>query len=170
MSLNVNIKERIEKLKPYFQSMNIASENNIIYVLVQFHKGWACSELTEYNFDVKVVQGETPFSFYFFTDLEIGFDNLFDAIEFNINFNIEAQNKVTLLKEKIEELKNIFEVEDIETLKTLEFLYKKKKNKQSKKNKNKSEIIEEKFNEKYQTQINSEMYKNNEEDEITVIN
>ena len=67
----MDIKDRIEKIKPYFQSMNIASENNIIYVLVQFHKGWACSDLTELNYGVKCVNAENPFSYYFFTNLEM---------------------------------------------------------------------------------------------------
>lgn len=124
----MNIKERIENLGMYFHSMNVAAENNIIYVRVQFPKGWGCSELTEYNFNVKAVKDEIPGYFYFFSDMERGFDNLFDAIEYNINFNEEAQAKVSLLKQKIEELKEIFENEDIKVLETLEFKYKKKKN------------------------------------------
>lgn len=124
----MNIKERIEKLGTYFNSMNIAADNNIIYVRVQFPKGWGCSEVTEYNFNVKSVKDEIPGYFYFFADLDVGFDKVFDAIEYNINFNEEAQEKVTLLREKIEELKTIFENEDISVLKTLEFKIKKKKN------------------------------------------
>lgn len=125
----MNIKERIEKLNPYFKSMNLAAENGIIYILVEFPKGWGFSELTEYNFNVKVVRNEFPGQFYFFADIEIGFDALFDAIEYNIIFNEDAQTKVFLLREKIEELKDIFEKEDITTLKTLEFkIVKKKKN------------------------------------------
>jgi hypothetical protein len=65
--------------------------------------------------------------------MEIGFDKVFDAIEYNITFNEEAQAKVSLLKQKIEELKDLFESEDIEILKTLEFKYKKKKTKTPKK-------------------------------------
>ena len=125
----MNIKERINKLGMYFSSMNVAAENNIIYVRVQFPKGWGCSELTEHNFNVKTVKDEIPGYFYFFAELEIGFEKVFDAIDFNIRFNEEAQIKVNLLREKIEELKNIFETEEIETLKTLEFKYKKKKEK-----------------------------------------
>lgn len=165
----MNIKERIKKLGAYFNNLNISSENNIIYVHVKFPKGWGCSEVTEHNFNVKCVQDEIPGYFYFYADIEVGFDKVFDAIEYNIQFNEEAQIKVNLLRDKVEELKNIFEKENIETLKTLEFKVKKKKNNNSKKNKNKSEIIEEEINDKYQTQINSEMYKNNEE-EITIIN
>jgi hypothetical protein len=119
--------------------MNVASENNIIYVRVQFPKGWGCSELTEYNYKVKAVDDEIPGYFYFFADMEIGFDKVFDAIEYNIQFNEEAQAKVSLLREKIEELKNIFETEDINVLKTLEFKLKKKI---VKKNKNKEVVRE----------------------------
>lgn len=123
----MNIKERIERLGVYFNSMNVAAENNIIYVRVQFPKGWGCSELTEHNFNVTAVTDEIPGYFYFFADMEVGFDKIFDAIDYNIQFNEEAQAKVTLLREKIEELKNIFENEDISVLKTLEFKYKKKR-------------------------------------------
>ena len=103
----MNIKERIEKLGIYFNSMNVAAENNIIYVRVQFPKGWGCSELTEYNFNVKVVTDEIPGYFYFFADMEVGFEKIFDAIDFNIQFNEEAQAKVALLREKIEELNTL---------------------------------------------------------------
>jgi preprotein translocase subunit SecF len=164
----MNIKERIKKLGTYFNNLNISSENNIIYVHVKFPKGWGCSEVTEHNFNVKCVQDEIPGYFYFYADIEVGFDKVFDSIEYNIQFNEEAQAKVELLKIKVEELKNIFEEEDIETLKTLEFKVKKKKETKVKKKKETNHIQQE-INEVYQTQINNEMYKNNEE-EITIIN
>jgi hypothetical protein len=123
----MGIKERIDKLGVYFDSMNLSSENGIIYIRVKFPKGWGCSELTEYNYNTKSVQDDMPGYFYFFADMEVGFDKVFDAIEYNIRFNEEAQAKVNLLREKIEELKSIFENEDIDVLKTLEFKYKKKK-------------------------------------------
>lgn len=128
----MNIKERIKRLGTYFNSMNIAAENNIIYVLVSFPQGWGCSEVTEHNFNVKTVRDENPGYFYFFADMEIGFDKVFDAIEYNIKFNEDAQAKVALLRNKIEELKNIFEQEDIQTLETLEFKFKKKTTKSPK--------------------------------------
>ena len=123
--------------------MNLSSENGIIYIRVQFPKGWGCSEVTEHNFSVKSVQDEIPGYFYFFADMEVGFDKVFDAIEYNIQFNEEAQAKVGLLKEKIEELKYIFENEDIDVLKTLEFKYKKKKQKAIKKQNTQIKTIEE---------------------------
>lgn len=141
----MNIKERIERLGVYFNSMNVAAENNIIYVRVQFPKGWGCSELTEHNFNVTAVTDDIPGYFYFFANMDIGFDKIFDAIEYNIQFNEEAQAKVSLLREKIEELKTIFENEDINVLRTLEFKYKKKKPRTvaQKKNSNKDVMLSE---------------------------
>lgn len=151
----MGIKERIEKLGSYFCSMNVAAENGIIYVLVQFPKGWGCSEITEYNFNVKTVRAEEPNCFYFFADLETGFDKVFDAIEYNIVFNEEAQAKVSLLREKIEELKNIFENEDINTLKTLMFKITKKKKNVKKTNK-KQNIIKAEIKEVTEEEIRNE--------------
>lgn len=156
----MNIKERIERLGMYFHSMNVAAENNIIYVRVQFPKGWGCSELTEYNFNVKSVTDEIPGYFYFFANMEIGFDKIFDAIEFNIQFNEEAQAKVSLLREKIEELKDIFENEDINVLRTLEFKYKKKKPKSIKAQKTVTEDPKEIVESVSETQILEENNQN----------
>lgn len=139
----MNIQERINNLGDYFKGMQVSAENGIIYVTVQFHKGWACSEVTEHNFNVKAVQDDMPGLFYFFTDMEVGFDKIFDAIDYNIRFNEEAQAKVNLLREKIEELRTIFESEDIDTLKTLEFKYKKKVKKASKNKKDNNETPQE---------------------------
>jgi hypothetical protein len=128
------LKDRILKISDFFRTMNVDSTSNIIYVLVEFQKGWACSELTEPNFNVSTVR-ENDTQFYFFAHMDVGFEKIFDAIDYNIKFNQDAQVKVELLKEKISLLKNIFEEEDITVLRTLEFKYKKKKQRN---NKNKS--------------------------------
>lgn len=155
----MNIKERIEKISSYFRSMNVAADNGIIYVLVEFPKGWGCSEVTEHNFDVKAVRDDENIGyFYFFTNLEVGFDKVFDAIEYNIQFNEEAQAKVFLLREKIELLKDIFENEDIDILKTLEFKMKRKKN--NKKNKKTTPTV-------IESDVENEI--NHTEDEVEII-
>lgn len=127
----MELSERIKKLGNYFKNMNVVSESGLIYVLIEFPSGWGCSELTEYNFNVKVAREDVGL-YYFFAEIGIGFDAIFDAIEYNISFNEEAQAKVNLLRSMIDKLKGIFEEEDIETLKTLEFKYKKKKSRGNK--------------------------------------
>lgn len=133
----MDIKNRIQNINEYFKSINVHAEDNIIYVLVQFPRGWDCSELTEPNFNVKCAR-ESDELIYFFAQIEVGLDTIFDAIEYNINFNKEAQIKVDLLKEKIEMLKCIFEKEDIKTLETLEFKYKTTSKRSKKKTNNKN--------------------------------
>ena len=63
----MGIKDRIDKLGVYFDSMNLSSENGIIYIRVKFPKGWGCSELTEYNYNILSI-GTWFFQvlFYFF--------------------------------------------------------------------------------------------------------
>lgn len=131
----LDIISRIKKLGEYFNSMSIEGENGIIYVRVNFPKGWGCSEVTEHNFNVTAVKDEIPGFFYFYTETDLGVERIFDAIEYNIKFNQDAQDKVNLLREKIEQLKKIFEEEDISVLKTLEFKYKKKKERVKKQDK-----------------------------------
>lgn len=134
------MQKRIDKIKEYFKELNISG--NIIYITVVFPPKWAISELLEENFNVKVVPRQDGQGIYFFTDLTNGFDKLFDAIEYTITFNKQAQEKIELLMYKIEELKELFNNEDILTLKTLKFSYK-KKNTPSTKVKKKKEIKEE---------------------------
>ena len=133
----MTMQDRINNLQPYFKEMQVNAANGIIYITIQFPKGWACSEVTEHNFNVKTVHDNETGLFYFFAEMSCGFDKIFDAIEYNIKFNEEAQAKVNLLRGKIEELRTIFETEDIEVLKTLEFKYKKKKVKEVKPKKEK---------------------------------
>lgn len=138
------MQKRIDKIKEYFKELNISG--NIIYVTVVFPPKWAVSELLEENFNVKVVPRQDGQGVYFFTDLTNGFDKLFDAIEYTITFNKQAQEKIELLMYKIEELKELFNNEDISTLKTLKFSYKKKNtpsSNSSKKTKKKKEVKEE---------------------------
>lgn len=118
------MQKRIDKIKEYFKELNISG--NIIYITVVFPPKWAISELLEENFKVKVVPRQDGQGIYFFTDLTNGFDKLFDAIDYTIEFNKQAQEKIELLMYKIEELKELFNNEDISTLKTLKFSYKKK--------------------------------------------
>lgn len=155
----MDIKTRIQKLGHYFKGMNVVAEEDVIYVAVQFPKGWACSELTELNYNVKTVRHESYHGFYFFASMEVGFDKIFDAIEYNILFNEEAQAKVNLLREKMEELTVLFETNDIETLKTLTFELKKTKSKSKTKLKKikQDEPVAEQMNQpELETQVTSE--------------
>lgn len=122
--MNKDIKDRIKNLGSYFNEMKVASGENgeeYIYVTVMFPREWVLDARTaeKFNVDCSVENGIT----YFWADLETEFSTVFDAIDYNIKVNKEAQEKVVLFNQKINELREIFadEDNDIEKLKTLEF-------------------------------------------------
>lgn len=133
----MDVKDRIEKVKEYFRGMQVYNDGgiNIIYVIVQFPNRWIIDEEVPKKFGVTVTGGtDYQGQFYFCTEMEKGFDCVFDAIEYNINKMLSAQERATLFRQKTEELQNIFMDESIplESLRNLEFSFKKTKQKSKK--------------------------------------
>ena len=125
----MDIKERIENVKQYFKGMQVENLEgaNIIYVIVQFPPRWIIDEDIKDKFGVSIVQGQDyPGQFYFCAEMEKGFDVVFDAIEYNIEKMLTAQERASLLKQKVQELQRLFTDESIsiESLRTLDFTYK----------------------------------------------
>ena len=113
-----------------FAGMNIGNDNSgkqFIYLEMIFPKDWGVSGLIKEKFGVNVVKNDTGTGYYFWAPIEVGFDTIFDAADFNIKANEEAQEKKEFLTEKIKELKQLVLEEDMSVLKTLEFKVKKKK-------------------------------------------
>lgn len=131
-----NMQERIAKLGKMFAGLNIGNDNNgkqFIYLELVFPKGWGVSGLIKEKFDVNVVKNDTGTGFYFWAPIETGFDAVFDAADFNIKANEEAQEKKDFLAEKTRELQKLVLEEDMSVLKTLEFKLKRKKTTTTKK-------------------------------------
>ena len=125
-----NMQERIAKLGKMFAGLNIGNDNNgkqFIYLELVFPKGWGVSGLIKEKFQVNVVKNDTGTGYYFWAPIETGFDAVFDAADFNIKANEEAQEKKDFLAEKTRELQKLVLEEDMSVLKTLEFKLKKKK-------------------------------------------
>lgn len=150
------VEDRIKKVKQYFKGMQVENVDgsNIIYVVVQFPSKWIIDDDIPNKFGVSVGAGnEYAGQFYFCAEIEKGFDIVFDAIEYNIEKMLTAQERATLLRQKIQDLQNMFMDESIsiESLRTLEFTYKQPKQQKSKKKNSpkkdeENEIIEENTN------------------------
>ena len=141
-----DIQERIAKLGKMFSGLNIGNDANgkqFVYLEMVFPNGWGVSGLISEKFQVNVVKNDTGTGYYFWAPIEVGFDAVFDAAEFNIKANQEAQEKKEFLAEKMKELQKLVLEEDMSVLKTLEFKVKKKKTAQPKKNETKPEPVEE---------------------------
>jgi len=124
--MNKDIKDRIKNLGDYFNEMKVATGENgeeYIYVTVIFPREWVLDgrTLDKYGVECSTENGIT----YFWADLDTEFSTVFDAIDYNIKVNREAQEKVVLFNKKIGELREIFsdEENDIEKLKSLEFVF-----------------------------------------------
>ena len=120
----MNIKERIKKISEYFKEMQVIDVDGVqtIYVVVKFPNGWKIDNTLEEKYKTIVEIGNEPNEFYFFTELE-NEENVFNAIEYNIEKMKDAIERATLLKQKINELKDLFQDESIsiQTLRTLSF-------------------------------------------------
>ena len=129
----MNIQERIKNISEYFVGMQMSTEDNVVYVRTRFPDKWVISELLEDNFKVRGIQDKKNNTQFFFTNIENGFDVVFDAIDFTIQMNKSALERLELFKEKVEELKELFDSEEIEKLRRLEFTFKKQEKKSRKK-------------------------------------
>ena len=127
----MDITKRIEKVKEYFIKFNI--EEGAITLALKFPAKWTIPDAEFLKTQYNVVAGVTPYGVIYGTESANGFEKIFDAVEYTIRFNMEAQERLTLFNEKVEELKKLFVKEPLEKLRTLNFVFdKKKKNTQTK--------------------------------------
>lgn len=123
------VKDRINKINPYFKEMQIITIDNkqVIYVVVEFPNGWVIADDLEEKYNITISEGKYHGEYYFCSDIDNGEDIIFDAIEHNIEKMKEAIERAKLLNEKIIELKNIFsdETVSLEELRNMEISYKK---------------------------------------------
>lgn len=139
-----DIQERIAKLGKMFSGLNIGNDNagkQFVYLELVFPQGWGVTNLIKEKFGVNVVKNDVGTGYYFWAPIENGFDSVFDAADYNIKANEEAQEKKDFLAEKMKELQKLVLEEDMSVLKTLEFKVKRKK--QAKKKEENNEVKEE---------------------------
>ena len=139
------MQKRIEKINNYFKDFKVS--DGFVFISVTFPKKWQIpsNELLEEMFKVKCVNKNDGSGYYFFSQIENGMYNVFDSVDFTIDFNLSLEEKSNLLQEKIEELKSLFVELPIEVLRTIEFKYstnQPKKNKRNAKKKNDIKNIE----------------------------
>ena len=148
-----DIKDRINKITEYFVGMQVEDVDGekVVYVKVRFPKSWAIDEEIPNKFNVSVADSdEGEGVHYFCASMDDGFEAVFNAIDYNIDKMKTAQERAVLFREKVNELKKLFEDEtiSIKSLRTVDFTYKGKKKKilvpqQPKENNNEQETVEE---------------------------
>ena len=134
----MNLTERIKKIEEYFKGMEIIS--NTVIIKVQYGDKWGAYPSSDES--IKVAKSEEVINeWYYYSDYTYTIiDEIFDLIEETIEVNLSAIERLELLNEKMEELKNLFSNESLSRLKTLTFVFQDMDKPKSKKRKKKEKI------------------------------
>ena len=110
----MNIKERIKRISEYFKEMQIVNVDGVqtIYVVVNFPPNWRIDDEIETKNNTIVEIGNNANEYYLFTELE-NEEKEFDAIEYKVEKMKDAIERANLLKQKVNELKEIFQDEKL---------------------------------------------------------
>jgi len=112
------IKERLNNLRPYVRGVRFVKDMAVVDVV--FKDGWDVYENDVVTY--KPSKSSKNYFMFFPKDQESSdFDLLLDHIEDIIENNIERENKLVLLKAKVEELKVLFDSNPLSELERLKF-------------------------------------------------
>lgn len=187
----MDFEKRLEELKDY----NIAFEikQGYYHVSLVYDENW---DIVDCDNEALYIEKRKGICHYIGSTDSIKIDDIFNAIQETIDYNLDMQKKLLLFKQKTEELQDIFARESIEVLETIEFRYgiqdkkeEKTKKKRGRKPKKESETVikneevsdqntdkeeekivipEENIKEDNLNQIDSSSYE--EDDEVVIMN
>lgn len=118
----MGLNDRIEKLKPYLLVYNVSIDDGVQYAVLRLPDKWSipADEIDKaYGVKIRKIDG----GICFLADISAGQDTLFNSLDYVVNLNVKLEERVSLLKQKVDELKEIFMKEDLEKLKTIEFTF-----------------------------------------------
>lgn len=127
---SINLYESLFEIRPYFFSMREISLNDPIFSLdIKIPLNWHYTKIvTEYE-SLNIMykeqdksSGSILLSLLTKEITPIGLSNLFKCAKDIITYNLEELEKLKLLEEKIEQLKNIFDSSPLSKLKAMELL------------------------------------------------
>lgn len=114
------IQKKIDSLKPYFKGLKVAENYKIVEVNLK--KSWEMESTEDIGVQQKELKENPNFNYVMFYSENKTFDDLISHIEKEvINYNLEIEQKESLLKAKVEELKRVFETKSLDELNHLKF-------------------------------------------------
>ena len=121
----MSFNDRVNKIKQYLSRIEVI--DGVLIVRVNFKPKWQVMQNKDKDFPIRITKDSSqPNQYlYFGANESITMDDVFDYIQKTIDFNEAIEKKITILMQKIEELKEIFSNEsDIKALEKLKFVYK----------------------------------------------
>lgn len=112
-----NIQKTLDSLQPYVIGIRYLEGTPLVDAV--FKEGWMVPE----DHKVKKIKGNDELNYYMlFSEIEgIGLDELLAYVRKTIDINVEREKKHELLREKVNELKELFKKHSLDKLKRLKF-------------------------------------------------
>ena len=111
--------EKLNELRPYVTGIRFVKDLPVVDVVLR--EGWDMFESD--NVMYKASANNQNYYMVHPKDPKNSLDIVLDHVEHIIDFNIEKENKLTLLKAKIEELKVLFTDKPLKELEKLKFVF-----------------------------------------------
>lgn len=135
-------------MRPYFRGIEMYNE--ALMVKVVFPNKWKAYPSDDGRIKVAPSETDPNLTFYYADSKNTTYEEMFDLIEQTIKANKDIVSKLKLLRDKVEELKELFSKLPYEELLTLQFVTEKVKEEKPKRKytrKKKEPVIEENNNE-----------------------
>lgn len=115
-----SLQDRIRNLQPYFLGFEIKETLYIMRIALP-------SRWSAYNSEdnlIKVTKSDTNNEWFYYADInEVDLNDIFDLVEDTILTNESVTKKIELMRQRMEELKELFQSETLERLETLQFVF-----------------------------------------------
>lgn len=154
------LQERMNDMKPYFRGIEMY--NDALMVKVIYPDRWKAYPSADGRIKVTPSDTEANVTYYYADSKDTTYEDMFDLIEETIKANNDIILKLKLLKEKVEELKELFSQLTYEELQSLRFVTDKPKMEKPKRKYSKKKKASEKPQEEPQIENKEEDVKEEE--------
>ena len=110
--------EKLSELRPYVTGIRFVKDLPVVDVLLL--ENWDMFETESITY--KPSNNNNNYYMVFPKNSEDSIDNVLEHVEYVLDFNIETENKLSLLKAKIEELKFLFSYKPLKELERLKIV------------------------------------------------
>jgi hypothetical protein len=110
--------EKLSELRPYVTGIRFVKDLPVVDVVLM--ENWDMFESDQISY--KPSSNNKNYYMVFPKDTDDSIDSVLNHVEYVLDFNIEKENKLSLLKAKIEELKMLFSDKSLKELEKLKYV------------------------------------------------
>jgi len=137
----MSLQDRMNALRPYFKGVEMYNEALIVRVV--YPQNWKAYPSSDGRIKVTPSENDPNETYYYASMNESSYEEMLDLVEDTVKANQEIALKLQLLRDKGNELKELFSQLSYDELQTLEFVTKKAKQKRGRKKKAEAVIKQE---------------------------